>query len=265
MTSHSSVLHRHPSLNSCYSLCTLQTFLKSTPSLQMVILGGLELVAAGYLLHEHGKYKKEKQRIEQEEARLRNERRQRRRKQRRHSGSPDHSDDDGRRRSDTKYDYVPASTLKPPNAGSSTLGVPTGPPGRASSQPPPGYAFNANPAYPPSFPPPPNQPVAPPHGYPYGQYPPPFPPPQSQQGPVPGPGLSADYYNPNNKYGSDRGRQRSDSDPYLPAGIAELSADGPWMHDMHRTSHQTPHVRFNVPDNVPQPGDDRSPPPAYRP
>jgi len=218
-------------------------------------------VAAGYLLHEHGKYKKEKQRVEQEEARLRHERRQQRRQQRRHSGSPE---DDGRGRSDTKYDHVPATALKPPNAGSSTLGVPPGPPGRSSSQPPPGYAFNANPAYPPSFPPPPNQPGDPPHVYPYGQYPPRFPPPptQSQQGQ--GPGLSADYYNPNNKYGTDRGRQRSDSYPNPPVGIAELSADGPWMHDLHRTSHQTPHVRFNVPDDVPQPGDDRNPP-AYSP
>lgn len=248
----------------------------------MVILGGLELVAAGYILHEHNKNKKEKQQVEAEEARLRAERR-RRRKQ--HETSPDRPG-----RPDKKYDYAPPSAMKPSAAGNN-LGIPSGPPGRASSQPPPGYTASP-PGYPGPMqgPPYPNQP--PPQGYGYGQYPP-GPPPQQ---PRPQ-GLAADYYNPDNKYGppgsapqgppvpGPQRPRRADSDPRrssdpnlpqnypgyqtgYPEGVAELSADGPWMHDEWRTSHQTPHVRFNFPDGAPQPGDDRSvrsPPPAYRP
>jgi len=171
--------------------------------------------------------------------------------------------------------------MKPPSAGSN-LAVPPGPPGppgRASSQPPPGYAppaYSSRPPYP--QPPQPqaygapisNQPPAP-QSYGYGQYPS-MPPPQQQPYP-PAQGLAGDYYNPDNKFGpgADRQRasdeyQRRNSDPDLPVGMAELSADGPWMHDPHRTNHQTPHVRFNFPDGAPQPGDEtRSPPPAYRP
>jgi hypothetical protein len=246
----------------------------------MVILGGLELVAAGYLIHEHKKNKKEREQAEAEEARLRSERRRKRKEQ--EAAQTQGRPPDGRPgRPDKKYDYVPPSAMKPSAAGNS-LGVPQGPAGRASSQPPPGYTGYPGPMPPQAYP---NQP--PPQGYGYG-YPPPLP----QQ---PSPGLAAEYYNPDNKFaaagrpqgppagpgGSYRGDPRRSSDPNLPAnqpyyqtgypeGVAELSADGPWMQDPHRTNHQTPHVRFNFADGVPQPGDEndrdpRTPPPAYRP
>lgn len=249
----------------------------------MVILGGLELVAAGYFIREHNKHKKEREQVEAEEARLRAERRRRRKQQQ--EASPDRPG-----RPDKKYDYVPPSAMKPSAAGNN-LGVPPGPPGRASSQPPPGYA-----SPPPGYPgqPHPHQPGPPApqgYGYPPGQHPPGSPP--QQQRPQ---GLAADYYNPDNKYGPgsrpsgppgpgpQRPRRvdsdpRRSSDPNLPQnypgyqtgypeGVAELSADGPWMHGEWRTTHQTPHVRFNFPHDMPQPGDDpstMSPPPAYRP
>jgi len=48
----------------------------------MVIFGGLELVAAGYLLHEHAKHKEERAHLEEEATAL--ERGRRRRRHHRH-------------------------------------------------------------------------------------------------------------------------------------------------------------------------------------
>lgn len=288
----------HPQRDTTSPLSSPHTYHTNSSSQErkMVILGGLELVAAGYLIHEHQKNKKEKERVEAEEARLRAERRRKRKEQeaQQAQGIPP----DGRPgRPDKKYDYMPPSAMKPSAAGSN-LGVPQGPPGRASSQPPSGYNQP-----PPGYPgPPPGQqynqpPPAQGYGYGYGYSPGP---PPAQPRPQ---GAAADYYNPDNKYGpsgrpgpSNRPpgppgpgyhdtRSNSDprrsSDPNLPAnqpyyntgypeGVAELSADGPWMADQHRTYHQTPHVRFNFAEGVPQPGDEEgrgavSPPPAYRP
>lgn len=256
----------------------------------MVILGGLELVAAGYLINEHQKHKKARQREEAEEARLRAERRRKRKEheaQQQAQGSVYPAD--GRPgRPHKKYDYIPPPSALKPSAAAPNLAVPQGPPGRASSQPPPGYP--GSPIMPGGYPaqqPPIQSQGPPPQGYGFPGYGPP--PPLQQQGP-PTQGLAAEYYNqkphsappnvpptgpyPSAPSSSSDPRRRSDptlpgvNQPYYqtgyPEGVAELSADGPWMHDGHRTDHQRPHVRFNFAEGVPQPGDE-TPPPAYRP
>lgn len=60
----------------CKSLLTFQTFLPPgltllrDKSINMVLLGGLEIVAAGYLIHKHQQNKKDRQRLEDEAAAL---------------------------------------------------------------------------------------------------------------------------------------------------------------------------------------------------
>lgn len=76
----------------------------------MVILGGLEIVAAGYLIHKHQQNKKDKARIEEEEAILEEE--EYRKRHSRHGHEHRHSSHSRRRHSrerrhsyDGKYEY----------------------------------------------------------------------------------------------------------------------------------------------------------------
>jgi hypothetical protein len=259
----------------------------------MVLLGGLELVAAGYLIHQYDENKKEKKRIEEE---------RRRRRRRPHSESPPRNRPQ-RRDDRPKHDYRPSDrpsayapppaqpALRPSSAGpgrtsADNLAVP-GPSGpqRPSSQPPPscrppvGYTAPTMMGHAPYSQAPPS---GPPANYPYS-YPPPFSPPQypsavpNASRPPAGPS-SGSYmpYTGDDKYTYspevDDPRRHSDSSLPLgiyepPTGPYELSAEGPWMHDQNLTVHQRPHVRFNIPgEGVANAGEEpRSPPPAYRP
>jgi hypothetical protein len=81
----------------------------------MVILGGLEIVAAGYLIHKHQQNKKDRARAEAEEAAIEEEEYRRRhgksehRRRRRHSRERRHSYS-----YDGKNEYRPRPTMKPP-------------------------------------------------------------------------------------------------------------------------------------------------------
>lgn len=108
----------------------------SSLRVNMVIFGGLELVAAGYLLHEHSKHKEERARLEEEEAAL-----ERRRRRRRHSAE--------RRRHhshERKHSYYEYEDAKPPRRpqylapptypAASPYAAPATQPARAYSAPP---------------------------------------------------------------------------------------------------------------------------------
>jgi hypothetical protein len=216
----------------------------------MVILGGLEIVAAGYLIHKHQQNKKDKARIEDEEAALeedeyrkrhsRSHHRHRSHSRRRHSRERRHS-------YDGKYDYrresprpMPAKSAMKPAAPQQ---VP--PPSMApqSMRPPPPYASvpTATPQPPqdikygwtdeptPQQQPPQQDPNFPPTGWPAHW-------PQSQT-PDPGArlGPQAQYH----RGESSRGR-----------------SDG-------RSVSASPHVRFAVPRNRER-SPSWSPPPSYR-
>jgi hypothetical protein len=96
----------------------------------MVVFGGLELVAAGYLIHKYNKTKEEQRRIEEEEERLeRLERRSRSDYRRKHSHERRrHSRDRKRRYDDEKHSHEPRPQY---------LTQPAPQPPRASSAPPP--------------------------------------------------------------------------------------------------------------------------------
>ena len=113
----------------------------------MVILGGLEIVAAGYLIHKHQQNKKDKARIEDEEAALeeeeyrkrhsRSHHRHRSHSRRRHSRERRHS-------YDGKYDYrresprpMPAKSAMRPAPPQQ---VPPSSMAQQSMRPPPPYS-----------------------------------------------------------------------------------------------------------------------------
>lgn len=244
----------------------------------MVILGGLELVAAGYLINRHQKNKQEARRLQEEEEALEESRyrihsadnagpgrrrshshdrhdHKRSHSHRRHSHDGRHSHD---RRDDRKYNYErPPRDARP----------------HANSAPPPTYATavpvvaqTVRPAQPPAMAPvrPPVQdPSFPPTGWPahweQSQRPPVAPPPQAAQLP---PNLAPYYRDPAQsdvKYGfqdgeDDRGRAR------LSPSDANRGGDG---RSRSRRGSSSRSVRFDVPKNQRQPGDEA--PPAYRP
>ncbi|PBP23084.1 hypothetical protein BUE80_DR005695 [Diplocarpon rosae] len=95
----------------------------------MVILGGLELVAAGYIIHKHLQNKKERQRLEDEAAALEEEqyrifppdepgrRSQSQHRRRRSPRRPTHSADSEYRRDETPRQQSPASRPSASNGG----------------------------------------------------------------------------------------------------------------------------------------------------
>jgi len=108
----------------------------------MVLFGGLEVVAAGYLIHKHQKNKKEKERIEDERAYLEEEeehrhrpsnhhRRRRSQSRRRHSHDRPHSHDGRYGRETSKPKPVPVPVPMP--AAQSMHQAPP----RYDTQPPP--------------------------------------------------------------------------------------------------------------------------------
>jgi hypothetical protein len=106
----------------------------------MVIFGGLEIVAAGYLIHEHKKNKRERERVAQEQDEA---------ERRRHSSSRRNSDDyprGSRHHSERKRTHPnpsgSSSREKLPAASQSSMNLLPKPilkPARAVSAPPPNY------------------------------------------------------------------------------------------------------------------------------
>lgn len=246
----------------------------------MVILGGLELVAAGYLINRHQKNKQEERRIREEEDLLEEQRYQihsadnagpgRRRSHshdrhdrkhshhRHHSHDRRHSRDD--RRDDRKYNYERPQRESRPHANSAP------PPVYAAAVPIAAQAVR--PAAPPAMAParpPVSDPSYPPTGWPahweQSQRPPVNPQPQPQAAQMP-PNLTPYYRDPAQsdvKYGfqdeeDDRGRAS------LRPSDANRGVDGRRSRSRRGSSSRS--VRFDLPDRR-QPGDE--PPPAYRP
>ena len=252
----------------------------------MVILGGLELVAAGYLINRHQKNKQEARRLQEEEEALEESRyriysadnagpgrrrshshdrhdRKHSHSRRRHSLDRRHSRDD--RRDDGKHSYERPQRQSRPHAGSA---------------PPPAYAAAAaaavpvaahaiRPAQPPAMAPtrpPVSDPSYPPTGWPahWEQSQRPSVTPQPQTAPMPA-NLAPYYRDPARadvKYGfqdgeDDRGRAR--------LGPADANRGAGGGHSRSRSSRESSSrsVRFDVPRNKRQPGDEA--PPAYRP
>jgi hypothetical protein len=246
----------------------------------MVILGGLELVAAGYLINRHHKNKQEARRLQEEEEALeesryriyspnnagpgrrrshshdRHDRKRSHSHHRHHSHDRRHSRDD--RRDDRKHNYE-----RPPRESRP----------HASSGPPPAYAAAVpiaaqavRPEQPPAMAParpPVADPSFPPTGWPahWEQSQRPSVTPQPQAAAMP-PNLAPYYRDPAQsgvKYGfqdaeDDRGRAR------LSPSDVDRGADG---HSRSRRGSSSRSVRFDVPSNRPQPGDET--PPPYRP
>lgn len=245
----------------------------------MVILGGLELVAAGYLINRHQKNKQEARRLQEEEDALEESRyrihsandagpgrrrshshdrhdRKHSHSHRRHSHDRRHSRED--RRDDRKHNYERPEKQSRPHA---------------SSAPPPIYAAAAvpvaaqamRPAPPPAMAPvrPPADPSYPPTGWPahWEQSRRPSITPQAQPNAMP-PNLAPYYRDPAQsdvKYGfrdeeDDRGRAQ------LRPSDANRGVAGGRSRSRGSSSRS---VRFDVPRNRRQPGDEA--PPAYRP
>lgn len=225
----------------------------------MVIFGGLELVAAGYLLHEHAKHKEERARLEEEEAAAERRRRRRRHsadRRRRHSRdrkqSYSYEYEDARPPRDSRPQYLAPTTYP---AASPYL-APTAQPARANSAPPSQQQQQQDPNYPPT---------GWPQHWPQSQRPEPNVGPR-EAGPLP------------SKYGWRPDQEHVDSDAYenqnpqyspAPAsrrrsrGRSETRpADGPAQSAARPAANgqrpvASPHVHFALPD------DRNDPPPAY--
>jgi hypothetical protein len=226
----------------------------SSARVNMVIFGGLELVAAGYLLHEHSKNKEERARLEEEEAAL-----ERRRRRRRHSA--DRRRHHSHERKHSYYEYEDAKPSRPQYVAPPTYPAansylaPTPQHTRANSAPPP-QQQQQDPNYPPT---------GWPAHWPQSQTPDPnVTTARGEAGPLPV------------KYGWRPNQEHVDSNAYQgaqyspapssrrrspPRGRSEtrpgpaMSTGRPVVHNSQPVS--SPHVRFALPD-------DRSePPPAY--
>ncbi|KAG4437012.1 hypothetical protein IFR05_007516 [Cadophora sp. M221] len=225
----------------------------------MVILGGLELVAAGYIIHKHAQNKKEKQRIEDEAAALEEQqyrifpsdgrgrhshsqhRRRRSHSRRRHST-------DGRHRKESPRPPMPVSRPPQYNIAPAPMQKPLQ---RPNTHPQPLQRPNA-PLQPQQRPQAQPQPQSQPQPQPQTQYPPdikygwtdePARPPQQQDSSFPPTGWPAHW-----EQSRTAGTQRPESS----RGRQERREDSP--HVRFGPSRHTPSVRSSS----------RTPPPSYR-
>ncbi|TVY84739.1 hypothetical protein LSUE1_G000628 [Lachnellula suecica] len=220
----------------------------------MVILGGLEVVAAGYLIHKHQKHKKEKERLEDERADLEEQqylRPHRRHRSRsdsrgRHSHHRRHSHD-GRYKHDSPgpNPSAPKPALKPalkPGLKPTPYLAPQPIPQQSMNQPPPRYDAHSNPQ-------PRPQDVK--YGWTDDNHAPAVPPPQQQAFPVTG--WPAEWSQ------SQHPASNTHLDPHAPYQRGESSRG----RSDTRGSDTGPRVRFTKSND--DRGRVRSPPPKYRP
>ena len=231
-------------------------------STAMVIFGGLELVAAGVILHKYNKGKEQERDLERDQERRARERRHDRKHHHRRDSPPQHIRKD--------------QSLYPPKGQ-----IP-----RPQSAPPPGYAPNwqHQPIYYPPQPWQPQQDEKTPAWQPQPQpnyYPPPTwqaqapPQPHSRQEPQPNTyprtlhddaalsellqGGSPNY----TRQAGSRTQPRPTAIPPPDPNYAELSADPPGAYAAQ--AHTSPHVSFALPRDELHDGAQRDPPPAYQP
>jgi hypothetical protein len=218
----------------------------------MVILGGLEIVAAGYLIHKHQQNKKDKARLEEEEAYLEEEEyrkrhsssnhRHRSHSRRRHSRERPHS-------YDGKYDYRRESP-RPMPAKSAMR------PAAAQQAPPPSMAQQS------MRPPPPYSSVPtatpqPPQDIKYGWTDEPTPQQQPPQQPQHDPNFPPTGW-PSHWPQS----QTPDPGARLGAGPQQRGGESSRGRSDRRATSASPHIRFAVPRRQRSPS--FSPPPSYR-
>ena len=223
----------------------------------MVILGGLELVAAGVILHKYNKGKEREKELEREQ--------DRRSRERRHDRKHHHH-----RRDSPPQHMRKEQSLYPPQSQ-----VP-----RAQSAPPPGYAPNwqLQPTYYPSQSWQPQQNEKTPAWHPQPTYYP-----LSRQAQAQAPAQPQHQPNLYPSHHDDaalsdllqRHPPHADVQPSVrtqprPTAVAppdpsyaELSADGPRNHNAHPNT--SPHVSFAVPGDGLHDGRRPDPPPAYQP